>query len=226
MNARGSGREEHCLSETDVLLDELRRGHDGDPWHGSSARAILGGITAREAAARPIPGVHSIWAILLHVTAWTNEVSRRLATGVGGAAPAEGDWPSVAETTEAESGRISPAISSRPDQISGWYATSQPRWTAIPSSGVGIWLHGSNTPRVLRKSRSTPCARASGARAVTIKRVIPYVGGEIQQAQDVVPSAFAGSRASCSNREPTSPVASTQYVRERRPTPLGHTVPG
>ena len=89
------------MSETDVLLDELRRGYDGDPWHGSSARAILDDITAREAAARPIPDAHTIWEILLHATAWSNEVSRRLATGVGAAAPEEGDWPPVGETTDA-----------------------------------------------------------------------------------------------------------------------------
>ena len=37
-------------------------------------------------------GAHSIWALVLHMTAWHGEVRRRLA-GATPAMPAEGDWP-------------------------------------------------------------------------------------------------------------------------------------
>ena len=36
------------MSTRNGLLDELRRSHDGDPWHGSSARAIVADVTAGE----------------------------------------------------------------------------------------------------------------------------------------------------------------------------------
>jgi hypothetical protein len=36
--------------------------------------------------------VHTIWEILRHMTAWTNEVARRL-HGHAAGAPLEGDWP-------------------------------------------------------------------------------------------------------------------------------------
>jgi uncharacterized damage-inducible protein DinB len=46
--------------------------------------------------------VHSIWEIVLHMTAWTDEVARRLLGGVPDY-PAAGDWPAVPPlTTEAE----------------------------------------------------------------------------------------------------------------------------
>jgi hypothetical protein len=66
----------------------------GDPWHGSSTRSILEGVTAQDAAMRPIPGAHTIWEITLHMTVWAREVRKRL---LGGDAtlPAEGDWPVV-----------------------------------------------------------------------------------------------------------------------------------
>lgn len=86
------------MSEIDRIIDELQREHEGDPWHGSPLRAILDGITHQHAAAKPIPAGHSIWELVLHITAWKGEVRRRL-FGVPAAEPQEGDWPPVGETT-------------------------------------------------------------------------------------------------------------------------------
>ncbi len=82
---------------TAELVTLLREIYDGDPWHGPSLAAVLGGVTPEAAAARPIAGRHSIWEIVLHLAAWTREVSRRLAGGAP-ALPAEGDWPEVRST--------------------------------------------------------------------------------------------------------------------------------
>ena len=73
------------MAEIDRLIDELRRDQQADPWHGPSARQVLEGVTAAAAAARPIPGAHSIWELALHIIAWRNEVARR----VDGGEPAE-----------------------------------------------------------------------------------------------------------------------------------------
>ena len=85
-------------TESSRLVDQLRRAHDGDPWHGSPLRGNLEGITHEHAARRPPGDTHSIWELVLHVTGWRNEVARR-ATGEPAAEPAAGDWPTVGEPT-------------------------------------------------------------------------------------------------------------------------------
>jgi uncharacterized damage-inducible protein DinB len=85
-------------TEVDRIVGELTRAHDGDPWHGSPLRTLLAGVTNEVAAARPIRNVHSIWEIVLHITAWKNEVRRRL-SGAPAGDPQEGDWPDVPSPT-------------------------------------------------------------------------------------------------------------------------------
>ena len=80
--------------QTGFLLDQLERAHAGDPWHGSSRAALLADVTAEEARTRPSPALPSIWQLVLHMTAWTREVTRRLRGGLA-AEPEMGDWPAV-----------------------------------------------------------------------------------------------------------------------------------
>ena len=87
--------------EVERIVDELRRAQDGDPWHGSPVRDVLAGVSAAAAARRPIPEAHTIWEIVLHMTAWRREVTRRLRTGVADV-PADGDWQSADATGEEE----------------------------------------------------------------------------------------------------------------------------
>lgn len=82
------------MNEIDRIVDQLQREYDGDPWHGSPLLRILDGVTAAQAAAKLVPGAHSIWEIVLHITAWKGEVRRRL-TGAPAGEPEEGDWPAV-----------------------------------------------------------------------------------------------------------------------------------
>jgi hypothetical protein len=82
------------MTESERIAEDLRRGYDGSPWHGSSLTAILDGITPRQAAERPIPNAHTIWELVLHMAAWAGEVTRRLG-GSPPAEPAEGDWPEM-----------------------------------------------------------------------------------------------------------------------------------
>ena len=80
------------MTEIDRIIDELKREHDGDPWHGSPLREILAGIDHTQAADRAVPGGHTIWELVLHMTAWKNEVRLRLG-GAPSGDPQEGDWP-------------------------------------------------------------------------------------------------------------------------------------
>jgi hypothetical protein len=76
------------------LSEQIRLAHDGPAWHGAALADNLDGVTAEQAASRPLPDAHSIWEIVLHLTGWTREVARRLEGGEP-APPAEGDWPAV-----------------------------------------------------------------------------------------------------------------------------------
>ena len=66
---------------------------NGDPWYGSSSHKLLEGVTATEAAAHPVGGVQSIWEIVLHMVAWTEEAANRVKGAPGAPAPKRGDWP-------------------------------------------------------------------------------------------------------------------------------------
>jgi len=81
------------------LLQELRKQFDGDAWHGDALEVILEGISAAQASRR-MGTAHSIWEIVLHIAGWTQEVTRRLQGGEAGD-PADGDWPAVADVSDA-----------------------------------------------------------------------------------------------------------------------------
>jgi heme-degrading monooxygenase HmoA len=85
-----------ATGEASELADELRRIYGGDAWHGPALTELLEGVTAAQAAARPIPGGHSIWELVLHDTAWTN-VDRQRLEGQATEEPAEGDFPAPAK---------------------------------------------------------------------------------------------------------------------------------
>jgi uncharacterized damage-inducible protein DinB len=86
-------------NEAARLINQLEREFNGQPWHGSSLTAILEGVSAPQAARKPSTDAHSIWEILLHMTGWKREVTRR-ARGHAAAEPAAGDWPSIGEPSE------------------------------------------------------------------------------------------------------------------------------
>ena len=87
------------MSEISRIIDELEREYGGDPWHGSPLVAILDGVSASQASAKPVANAHSIWELVLHVTAWKNEVRLRL-SGAPAGEPKEGDWPEVGEPSD------------------------------------------------------------------------------------------------------------------------------
>jgi len=87
------------MNDIDFLADQLRRAQVGEAWHGPSLRETLAGVRAEMAAARPIRGAHTIWELVLHVSAWLRAVGRRLAGESLELAGAE-DWPPVEDTSE------------------------------------------------------------------------------------------------------------------------------
>jgi uncharacterized damage-inducible protein DinB len=87
------------MSEIQTIIDELKNIHDGDAWHGPSLKETLSGVSAEQAAAKPLANAHSIWELTLHVAAWEGVFMRRLA-GLQMNEPEEGDFPAVTDASE------------------------------------------------------------------------------------------------------------------------------
>ena len=88
------------MSEIRRIEDQLRRALGGEAWHGPSVLELLANVTEAQAAAKPLAGAHSIWEIVLHITAWVDAARRRV-EGDEAKLTAEQDWPAVRETGEA-----------------------------------------------------------------------------------------------------------------------------
>lgn len=87
------------MPETARISDQLRRAFQGEAWHGDSLVEILDGINAAQAAARPIKHAHTIWELVLHITAWDSAVRRRL-NGEAVDLSDEQNFPSVMDPGE------------------------------------------------------------------------------------------------------------------------------
>jgi uncharacterized damage-inducible protein DinB len=66
-------------SEATLIAEQLRRAFEGNAWHGPALLELLRDMDAATAAAKPLPDVHSIWELVMHIAAWDNAASRRLA---------------------------------------------------------------------------------------------------------------------------------------------------
>jgi len=85
-------------TEGQRLAEEVRAIVGGDAWHGPALLELLDGVTAEQASARPVAAAHSLWELVLHMTAWTNVWRERLEGRVR-PEPAEGDFPPVPTPT-------------------------------------------------------------------------------------------------------------------------------
>ncbi len=66
------------MTESERLGGELRRAYRGGAFHGPAIFEILDGVDAAAAAAKPVPGAHSIWELVLHVATWNRIPARRI----------------------------------------------------------------------------------------------------------------------------------------------------
>jgi uncharacterized damage-inducible protein DinB len=81
------------------LEEQLRRALEGEAWHGPSVLESLAGVSAELAAARPVPGAHTIWELVLHLGGTYGLVLRRLA-GDGRQLTLAEDWPPCPAATD------------------------------------------------------------------------------------------------------------------------------
>ena len=77
------------------LSNHIKRAVSGPMWHGAALDELLAHVSCEQAAARPIPGAHSIWEIVLHVAAWAEIALARVHGDRTGDPAPEEDWPPV-----------------------------------------------------------------------------------------------------------------------------------
>lgn len=83
------------MSQVTTLADQLERSFHGGAWHGPSVAEALAGVDATATAARPLPGAHSIWEIVHHLTAWNEVPLRRIEGERLEDVSRSRDWPPV-----------------------------------------------------------------------------------------------------------------------------------
>lgn len=86
--------------EIERIRDLIDRVHAGHAWHGPTVTEVLAGVTAEQAAARPIFEAHTIWELVRHMTAWEAVVRRRLEGEEVRDLPDDQNWPTIGDTTE------------------------------------------------------------------------------------------------------------------------------
>ncbi len=141
------------MNEAHRIAAELSQGYEGEPWHGPSVRRILEGISAEEAAAHSLQGANSIWEIVLHMTAWIEEIRLRLG-GKEPSKPVGGEWPPVSGSDQAgwEAAKeslgkaiegIGRALSSTPEEQL-WQIVGKPARDLATGTGTTYYvlLHG------------------------------------------------------------------------------------
>ncbi|HEX8634752.1 MAG TPA: DinB family protein [Pyrinomonadaceae bacterium] len=87
------------MTEIERLSDQLQRAFYRDAWCGPALLETLEGVTAEQAARRPLARAHSIREIVAHLSGWKRTVQQRLA-GQAVRLPEEGDWPPVTDASE------------------------------------------------------------------------------------------------------------------------------
>jgi len=136
------------MTETARIADQLARAFNGDAWSGPSLQATLQGITAEQAASRPVPAAHSIWELVLHLATWARVVHARVSTGQEQPVPDDVDWPAVPAATPEAWAQAQEALVAAHTQVIRLLSTltdeqlSQPVGRPDTDVTVYVLLHG------------------------------------------------------------------------------------
>ncbi|HEX6161012.1 MAG TPA: DinB family protein [Thermoanaerobaculia bacterium] len=126
-------------TDFEALREDLHKVYDGDPWHGSSIKALLDGIDADTAAHRSIPGAHTIWELVLHMASWTREVASRVA---GADAKDPVDWP------EPQFGGGAAAWDAARRELAAAHAELETRVAALQPGDLLRWVGDQRNPKL------------------------------------------------------------------------------
>jgi|ERR1035438_3090146 uncharacterized damage-inducible protein DinB len=116
-------------SEGARIADQLRRAFYGSAWHGPALLELLEDVDAVTAAAKPLPEVHSIWELVLHVAVWDDAALRRLdgkkwqPTGLKNfppvTKPTEATWRNAVAATKRTHDRLVRTVAALPESRLG-----------------------------------------------------------------------------------------------------------
>ena len=133
------------MPEAARIADQLRRAFDGSAWHGPALLEILTDVKAATAAAKPLPNVHSIWELALHIAAWDGAVLRRLGGEKLQLRAAE-NFPRVENPTEAAWGKTLANLRRTHDTLVETVASlpDSRLWDRVPGKRYDFYfmLHG------------------------------------------------------------------------------------
>ena len=87
--------------EVSEIASQIKKSFEGPCWHGPGVWKVLEGVTAAQAAQKPLPEAHSIWELLMHVVTWERAVLRGIRGGVAQLENEE-NFPSPKQATESE----------------------------------------------------------------------------------------------------------------------------
>lgn len=112
-------------SFVDLIQQHFQFAQAGSAWYGPSAEKALEGLSAEEAAAHPLPGAHSIWELVLHLSAWRTFTIRRLQSMDSYEVPlnSDADWPPVLTVSEAAWATAQSELRLRSDELQAALAT-------------------------------------------------------------------------------------------------------
>jgi len=89
------------MSESARIADQLRYAFHGQAWHGPSVLELLSEVDAATAAAHPLPDVHSIWELVLHIAAWDEAVNLRIVANKPVSRKGDKNFPPVRNESQA-----------------------------------------------------------------------------------------------------------------------------
>ncbi len=88
------------MNETKRIADQLRRSQQGAAWHGPAVAELLKGVDSLLAQRKPLSGVHSIWELVLHITAWQAAALRAVRGDKMPQLDGQDDWPVSGHTEQ------------------------------------------------------------------------------------------------------------------------------
>ena len=82
-----------------LIKDQFEKAFYSRAWHGPSVLESLQNISVINAISKPVRNAHSIWEIVLHITAWQSITSERILGEISEPSPEE-DWPEVTDFSQ------------------------------------------------------------------------------------------------------------------------------
>jgi uncharacterized damage-inducible protein DinB len=113
------------MLEVERIVQQMRQAFGGPAWHGPSLLEVLQDVDAMTAAGKPITGAHSIWELVLHLTATQDVILRRIGGESAGKAeeefwppapaPSAGAWQSLLDLLKRQEEALTAAVVAFPD---------------------------------------------------------------------------------------------------------------